>query len=92
MASVTSAGTGTIYITGLPFTVGTTTYGRYLIQTNSVDFNTAYNQGIYAYPVSTTTRLQLLGSADNSGWSVIAPGDWTIGASSIFTAQGFYYV
>jgi hypothetical protein len=92
VATVTSAGTGAIYITGLPFTVNNSNWGRYLLQTSDVDFDTAYNQGIYAYMVGGQTRLQLLGSKDNAAWSVIVPSEWTIKAGSIFTAQGFYFV
>ena len=80
--SLTSSGSGSFQIGGLPFTpTSGKNSGRYVIQTHNVDVNSTAI-GIYAYAAS-GTNLGVLYSFDNSGWSVASVSDFVISSSSI---------
>ena len=83
-----SFGSGNFIIGGLPFTPNATyTYGRYPIQTSSVNFEgTAYD--MYAYVSG--GNLQVLYSFDNGGWSVATTTNFVIQNGSIITCRGTY--
>ena len=86
---VTSNGSGTFYIGGLPFTQGTNdNFARFVIQTSGVDWNASYR--FYAYP-SGGTSLSILGMTDNSGWHVFTVSDFSLANSDIITVTGTYF-
>ena len=88
--SLTSSGSGSFQIGGLPFTpTSGKNSGRYVIQTHNVDVNSTAI-GIYAYAAS-GTNLGVLYSFDNSGWSVASVSDFVISSSSII-AGSFHYI
>lgn len=87
--SSVSGGSGTVSIRNLPFTQGATQqYGRWTLQTSSVNFNGGAFD-MYAYPAGTTIA-QILYSFDNGGWTVATTSDFVVGTGSIITMKGTY--
>lgn len=90
---VTSIGTGTIRITGLPFANGTdNNFGRYTVQFNDVNYD-ATKGPIFGYPPTNgVTYLQLLQQVDNAVWEAKTVSDTVVKAGSIIVVGGFYFV
>lgn len=85
---VTSNGSGTFNIGGLPYTQGANNYGRFLLQTSSVNFDgTSYEMTLYP---DGSTGLNLLYSYDNAGWTVGTAANFPLSNGSILTAMGVY--
>lgn len=85
--TVSSNGSGTFNIGGLPFVQGTN-YGRYLLQTSSVNFDgTSYEMTMYP---DGGTGLNLLYSYDNAGWTVGTAANFPLSNGSILTVSGTY--
>ena len=88
--SLTSAGSGAIYISGLPFTFSSgKNYGRYNIQTYNVNLDGTFAQ-VFAYASSGTT-LGILYSFDNSTWSGATTSNFAISSTSIISGS-FHYI
>jgi len=87
ISGVTDNGSGDFTIGGLPYSASGSA-GRYVIQTSSVNFDsTGYDH--YAYLGSATT-LKVLKGNDNSSWTVVQVGDFSLVSGSIITVLGTY--
>ena len=88
ISGVTSNGSGTFEMGGLPFSAGNNA-GRYVIQTSSVNFDgTGYDH--YCY-LGTSTILRVLESNDNTGWTVVDASNFVLVSGSIITVLGTYF-
>ena len=88
--SLTSAGSGAVYISGLPFTFSSgKNYGRYNIQTYNVNLDGTFAHA-FAYASSGTT-LGILYSFDNSTWSGATTSNFAISSTSIISGS-FHYI
>ncbi len=93
LSGVTSQGTGSFQIGGLPFTATTVTTpanaGRHPIQTYNVNVDgnahqmLAYNNG--------GSDIRVLYSYDNGAWSVASTSSFVLSSSSIITASVTYF-
>jgi hypothetical protein len=89
LATVTSNGSGTFIISGLPFASGAGA-PRWLIQTNDVDIDaTAFD--MLAYPPGGGTTIQVLFSYDDSAWVAATVSTFVLSSTSIITVSGTYY-
>ena len=89
LSTVTSVGTGSFTIGGLPFS-GSTGSFRYVIQTSNVNFDaTRYSH--YVYKPGATT-LGVLYTNDNASWSVAQATDFAVNNGAAITVTGFYKI
>jgi hypothetical protein len=89
---VTSAGSGTFEMAGLPFASASTNINntRFVCQTSTVDFNSDY-YSFYAYTPSTSvSTLRVLYTNDNGTWSVATAANFAIGNSDAIVVTGQY--
>jgi hypothetical protein len=88
-STVTSAGTGDVKFTGMPFTEsGVGGNGnRYVVQTNSVSATSYAN--VYAFNVGSAS-ISLLAQTNGSGWTVLSPSNFTVAGGSIVTVCGVF--
>ena len=89
-SAVSSAGSGGIIITGLPFARTGGIVNRYIIQTSAINFDeTSYN--MYAY-FSTNTSIGILYSKDNTGWYPADTTNFILSGTTGLSITGTYYV
>jgi hypothetical protein len=87
--TLSSNGSGTFNIGGLPYTMSATNYGRYFVQTNSVNFDgTAHSMALYP---DGSVGLNLLYAYDNGGWTVGTAANFVMAGGSIITCVGGYF-
>ena len=90
---VTSAGSGSFEIAGLPYASASTNINntRFVCQTSTVDFDSNY-YSFYAFTPSTSvSTLRILYTNDNGTWSVATAVNFAIGNSDAIVITGQYY-
>ena len=95
LSSLTSTGTGTPQIRGLPYSSSGSTptneSTRFTISTYLVNIDGGAGQTVHAYfPTLNVTYLQFLTTNDNAAWSVNTTSTFTVASNSFVTISGNY--
>ena len=95
LSSLTSTGTGTPQIRGLPYTSSGSTptneSTRFTVSTYLVNYTSGADKMLHAYlPTVNVSYLQFLTTTDNAVWAVNSTSDFTVGSNHFITISGNY--
>ena len=92
ISSVTSTGSGNIYIEDLPFVAQTGSKAKFTISTYGVNFDAVNFYSLTASAISNNDKLSILGIQDNAAWAGTSPSNFVVSSGSRIVINGFYFV
>ena len=92
ISSVTSTGSGNIYIEDLPFVAQTGSKTKFTISPYGVNFDAVNFYSLTASAVSNSDKLSIIGIQDNAAWAGASPSNFVVSSGSRIVINGFYFV